>query len=216
MNKEQYSKVFECLNKLRIEASENIKDHIKEETSLLRARLYDSYGNISDLSEEDPDYEKKLIIEADRKIHALRNELEECYYQMEQLRLQLVEKNTNTNITINTDANTNAKTIDSEDEVGEDGMPFVFHVDENEYKLEAKDKNIRYLICLMAKKAFAKEKLGKEEYELLQYILKMSGYKSIETNYNKIIKNLETGSGNGGLLPKEKDTFEALRKKYGL
>lgn len=106
--------------------------------------------------------------------------------------------------------------VNVEDEVLKDGKPFVFLVDGKKYKLEAKDKNIRYLICLMAQKAFGKEKLVKEEYELLQYILKMSGYKGIETNYNKIIKKLETGFGNGGLLPKEKDAFEALRKKYGL
>ena len=103
-----------------------------------------------------------------------------------------------------------------EDEVLEDGMPLVFEVEGKEYKLKATNKNIRYLLCLIAKKALGKEKLEKEEYELLQYILKMNGYKSIETNYNKITKNLETGFGNGGLLPKEKDVFDALREKYDL
>ena len=107
------------------------------------------------------------------------------------------------------------KDVEPTDDVLEVGKPLVFLADGKEYKIEAKDKNIRYLLCLIAKKAFGKDKLGKEEYELIQFILKMSGYKSLATNYNKIVNNLRDGSGDGGLLPKEKEAFEALCKKYG-
>lgn len=197
----QYANVLGCLKKLRKEVSENMQDK-KDVTPLLNFYWQGSLNKTPNTPQEHSSSEKELR-EANNMIDFLNNRIDESLIQIQDLERKLIEKDKDA--------------LDAlEDEVLEDGMPLVFLADGKEYKIGAKDKNIRYLLCLMAKKAFNKEKLGKEEYKMLQYILKMSDYKGIETNYNKVTNNLKTGSGNGGLLPKEKDAFEALRKKYDL
>ena len=200
-NQVQYATVLGCLKKLKKEVSENIQEK-KDVSPLLNFYWQGSFNKTPDTSQEHSDYEKELH-EAKKMIEFLKHRLNESSIQIQDLELKITEKE--------------KEALEAfEDEVLEDGMPLVFEVEGKEYKLKATNKNIRYLLCLIAKKALGKEKLEKEEYELLQYILKMNGYKSIETNYNKITKNLETGFGNGGLLPKEKDVFDALREKYDL
>lgn len=133
------------------------------------------------------------------KIHDLNEEIAKCHCQIENL---------------------NSLQQDKDDgysaETSEDGRVFKFNIDNKEFSLESKDKNVRYLLCLIAKKAFNVSKLEKQEYEFLQFILKLDNYKRLQTNYNKITKNLNSNLGEGRLLEEEKEFFEAICKKYDL